>query len=205
MQEAAAAPQTVPSTAIYIYPGGPAKAERQDTAWVQSIAWAVALVVIVVTLRHTFASLLGRARAVSLKIAGQEVNLDLLETRSVLQPAIDEMLRGAGDAQLSLFQLILKREPELSVETIFPDFARDTPQHTLLGDMRARGLIRPSEGGSWRLQKHPVTTAFARALAKAEPRFFQAMNPRAYVDGIPMPPSLSKRSFQSDPPTSSPS
>jgi hypothetical protein len=150
-----------------------------------SLAWPLAIIVLVLSFRRFIIRLMGGAREFSFEIAGQKLSLTRREALNTLDQLLEEIIENTKDldeAQRALFHRILNGKGRTTVSQIYPQFERGSAEHNLLRSLRSRTLIRPAEGGTWRSNKHPEVAAFAGVLLKSKGGAIpKPRNPDAYL------------------------
>jgi hypothetical protein len=154
----------------------------------KAVAWPLAAVAIVYMLRGTFQNFIDRIRLVTLKGYGGKASFTIGEVQDVLQQLVQETVEsakglddveGLDEVDRRLFNAVRNAKSGPSVQNITEQvfgadkvFSRRSDEHKHFQELRDRNLIRPEEGGSWKGDKHPVLTGFARVVLKVKPTVF---------------------------------
>jgi hypothetical protein len=103
-------------------------------------------------------------KGLKLKLLGAEIELTPDQADRALNEMMAEVadsMNGLSQSEVQLFERVREARGERTVRDLMPEFARGSDSHDELRRLRDRKLIRPSEGGRWEGDKHPVVTRFA--------------------------------------------
>ena len=152
---------------------------------INGIAWPVAAIIIAYALRSVLRKLFARTKGFTLKLLGVDVVLTADQAEDVLQDIFADIIEEAKILTTEKRQLVMaikeargkKKLEEIFKQLYKRSFVRGMPEHERLRDLRNSQIIRPSEGGRWQPDKHPIVHPMTQALLKRYPNIFDGPMP----------------------------
>jgi hypothetical protein len=139
------------------------------------LAWPVTVFLIVALFYRPVRALLKRLaetltfKSLKVKALGFESELTPEYARTVLHDLLDDITATSNQLtpeEIALFDQILSSGGSKTLVEIIPGFARDSPEHQRLRNLRDQKLILPATRGQWRSEKHPIVTPYGHLVAK---------------------------------------
>jgi hypothetical protein len=139
------------------------------------LAWPITILVLVFSFRSVLKQLMSRMvdalviKTLKLKIFLAEIELTPAQAKNTLDQLFKDIEDSTGelsDPEIQLFKAIKDAYGRSTVGHLLPDFVHEESNESLrrLRVLRDRKLIRPFEGGPWRIEKHPVISRFGEIV-----------------------------------------
>lgn len=108
-------------------------------------------------------------KTVKIKAFGAEVELAPEQAKEAIDELIQEISELTNELspeEAALFYRIHAYDGRMTVQDLFPGFARGSPEHRQLQKLRDTKLIRPVEGSQRQKAKHPLSTGLGQVFFK---------------------------------------
>ena len=150
---------------------------------VKALVWPSVLLMIIFSFRAQFKELFARSSGLNVDLFGFKVALTVKQVHDAAQELFKEIsngLLGLTQKQKELFEAVrtadgIKTVDQITREVFGTPFVRagagpgEAKEHEEFRTLRDSQLIRPKEGGRWKLDKHPVVTPYAQIIFRAAP------------------------------------
>ncbi len=152
---------------------------------VKALAWPLVIMIIVLSFRAQISELIKRSSGFNFEVLGFKVALTVKQVHDVAQELFKEVSEGLSNLtqeQRKLFQAVRtsngsKTVGQLTQEIFGKPFVRGREEHEEFRALRDSQLVRSSEGGRWKPEKHPVVTPYAQIILKSAPDILTPTQP----------------------------
>ncbi len=158
----------------------PITGQTQIIELLKVVTWPAVVVFVVLIFRPAIKELIGQAETVTLEGPGSsgKVTITVRRAKVILNTMLEEIDTLIEDMKPEADRAFI--EMDKGPTPVPPEFRRNSfYHHDILSVLRARHLIRPSEGGHWYAGKHIEVTPFGHLvlqvrLEKIKERALQA-------------------------------